>query len=237
MEPLSCRTPIAAGLQPACSPPASTPEEETRSCRPNLGETSMIRPLPDGAATKHRECSEAAFGLIGQAGTGSSAAPWGDCPSVGVPIADPPGPQGDMAAQVKAENVGEGTEKEQTQAHRTALDEPDAPLPCSERHRPYSAARQCTVVPRSGRRGRRFKSCHPCGDREPAFVCGRDLHPVRGCDLVRSLTCPCHRRSAGPHPDGRGWSSHTSVGPTAALRCRQQAPHCGKIGACSFAAI
>ena len=32
-----------------------------------------------------------------------------------------------------AENVGEGTKKEQTQAHRTALDEPDAPLSCSER--------------------------------------------------------------------------------------------------------
>src|SRR5450631_1320797 len=88
----------ARRLQPACSPPASTPEEETRFCGPNLGETSMIRPLPgSGAATKHRKCSEAAFGLIGQAGTGSSAAPWGDCPSVGVPIADAPGPQGDMA--------------------------------------------------------------------------------------------------------------------------------------------
>ena len=81
----------ARRLQPACSPPASTPEEETRSCGPNLGETSMIPPLPgSGEATKHRECSEAAFGLIGRAGTGSSAARWGDCPSVGVPIADPP---------------------------------------------------------------------------------------------------------------------------------------------------
>ena len=60
-----------------------------------------------------------------------------------------------------AENVGEGTKKEQTQAHRTALDEPDAPLSCSERPRACSAVRQRTVVPRSGRRGRRFKSCHP----------------------------------------------------------------------------
>src|ERR1035437_9472317 len=51
--------------------------------------------------------------------------------------------------------------KEQTQAHRTAPDEPDAPLTCSERHRSYSTALQRTVVPRSGRRGRRFKSCHP----------------------------------------------------------------------------
>jgi len=49
----------------------------------------------------------------------------------------------------------QGTEKEQTLAHRTALDEPDAPLSCSERHRTCSTARQCTVVPRSGRRGRR----------------------------------------------------------------------------------
>ena len=62
---------------------------------------------------------------------------------------------------MKAENVGEGTKKEQTQAHRTALDEPDAPLSCSERHRTCSMTRRRTVVPRSGRRGRRFKSCHP----------------------------------------------------------------------------
>ena len=54
-----------------------------------------------------------------------------------------------------------GNKKEQTQAHRTAPDEPDAPLSCSERHRTYSMTRQCTVIPRSGRRGRRFKSCHP----------------------------------------------------------------------------
>ena len=47
--------------------------------------------------------------------------------------------------------------KEQTQAHRTALDEPDVPLSCSERHRPCSTAPQCTVVPRSGRRGRRVQ--------------------------------------------------------------------------------
>jgi hypothetical protein len=81
--------------------------------------------------------------------------------------------------QAKAENVGEGTKKEQTQAHRTALDEPDAPLSCSERPRACSTARQRTVVPRSGRRGRRFKSCHP-----------DQCH--------RSLTCgnavPCARR-------------------------------------------
>jgi hypothetical protein len=62
---------------------------------------------------------------------------------------------------VKAENVCEGTKKEQTLAHRTALDEPDAPLSCSKRHRTCSMTRQCTVIPRSGRRGRRFKSCHP----------------------------------------------------------------------------
>ena len=55
----------------------------------------------------------------------------------------------------------QGTRKEQTRGHRTALDEPDAPLSCSKRHRPCSMTRQCTVVPRSGRRGRRFKSCHP----------------------------------------------------------------------------
>jgi hypothetical protein len=41
-----------------------------------------------------------------------------------VPAADAPA----------AENVGGGTKKEQTQAHRTAPDEPDAPLSCSERH-------------------------------------------------------------------------------------------------------
>jgi hypothetical protein len=51
--------------------------------------------------------------------------------------------------------------KEQTLAHWTALNEPDAPLSCLECHRPCSMARQRTVVPRSGRRGRRFKSCHP----------------------------------------------------------------------------
>ena len=62
---------------------------------------------------------------------------------------------------------------EQTLAHRTALDEPDAPLSCSECHRPCSMARQCTVVPRSGRRGRRFKSCHP--DWYPA---GQRLAPI-----------------------------------------------------------
>jgi hypothetical protein len=56
---------------------------------------------------------------------------------------------------------GEGTEKGKTQVHRAVLDEPDAPLSCSERPRPCSAARQRTVIPRSGRRGRRFKSCHP----------------------------------------------------------------------------
>ena len=55
----------------------------------------------------------------------------------------------------------QGTKKEQTQGHRTALDEPDAPLSCSECHRPCSMTRQRTVIPRSGRRGRRFKSCHP----------------------------------------------------------------------------
>src|ERR1019366_5055270 len=66
-----------------------------------------------------------------------------------------------MSGVLKAENVGEGTKKEQTLAHRTALDEPDEPLSCSERHRTCSTARQRTVVPRSGRRGRRFKSCHP----------------------------------------------------------------------------
>src|SRR5664279_1341895 len=57
--------------------------------------------------------------------------------------------------------VTRATKKEQTQAHRTAPDEQDAPLSCSKRHRPCSTARQRTVVPRSGRRGRRFKSCHP----------------------------------------------------------------------------
>ena len=51
--------------------------------------------------------------------------------------------------------------KDQTLAHRTALDESDAPLLCSECHSPCSMARQRTVVPRSRRRGRRLKSCHP----------------------------------------------------------------------------
>jgi hypothetical protein len=84
---------------------------------------------------------------------------------------------------VKAENVGEGTKKEQTLAHRTAPDEPDAPLTCSERHRPYSTALQRTVVPRSGRRGRRFKSCHPdrvsAGQRPAPEMVGASLLPVQ----------------------------------------------------------
>jgi hypothetical protein len=51
-----------------------------------------------------------------------------------------------------------GNRKGTTLAHRTAPDEPDAPPSCSKGPRAYSAARQRTVVPRSGLRGRRFKS-------------------------------------------------------------------------------
>ena len=40
-----------------------------------------------------------------------------------------------------SDNGGEGTEGEQTQEHRTAPDEPDAPPSCSERRRACSAAR------------------------------------------------------------------------------------------------
>ena len=105
----------------------------------------------------------------------------------------------DPSCPVKSEepeNVGEGTKKEQILAHRTALDEPDAPLTCSERHRPYSTALQRTVVPRSGRRGRRFKSCHP------------DQHHRRSQALTRigeGLSC-CQYR--GKHRKYRNKSEH-----------------------------
>jgi hypothetical protein len=72
-----------------------------------------------------------------------------------------------------------GNKKEQTLAHRTARDEPDAPLSCSECHRPCSTARQRTVVPRSGRRGRRFKSCTP-------HQCHRAL--MRECPALRAAS-------------------------------------------------
>jgi len=109
-------------------------------------------------------------------------------------------------AQAKAENVGEGTKKEQTQAHRTALDEPDAPLSCSERHRPCSMARQRTVVPRSGRRGRRFKSCHPdqCSRRSSLKDRGRVKAPVPsglGCLRQRRTRRGRRRVKARAEPD------------------------------------
>ena len=99
--------------------------------------------------------------------TGCDCARTDCCPFV-IPAADghPSKPP-----QATAENVGEGTKKEQTLAHRTAPDEQNAPLPCSERHRTCSTARQRTVVPRSGRRGRRFKSCHPDHSRR-SLTCG-----------------------------------------------------------------
>ena len=65
----------------------------------------------------------------------------------------------------------EGTRKEQTHRHPTVPDELDAPVPCSKRSQACAMARDCTVVPRSGRRGRRFKSCHPdhiCAGHRPA---------------------------------------------------------------------
>ena len=67
--------------------------------------------------------------------------------------------------------VGEGTRKEQTQRHPTVLDELGAPLSCSKRAWACAMAQDGTVVPRSGRRGRRFKSCHPdhtCAGHSPA---------------------------------------------------------------------
>jgi hypothetical protein len=46
-------------------------------------------------------------------------------------------------------------------------------------------ARQCTVVPRSGRRGRRFKSCHPDHSRR-SLTCG---------NAVSCARCPAPQRS------------------------------------------
>jgi hypothetical protein len=84
----------------------------------------------------------------------------------------------------------QGTKKDQTQGHRTALDEPDAPLSCSERHRPCSVTRQRTVIPRSGRRGRRFKSCHP--DRVSA---GQRPAP----EMVRAFLLPVQQQKQGKY--------------------------------------
>ena len=78
---------------------------------------------------------------------------------------------------------------EQTLAHRTALDEPDAPLSCSECHRPCSMARQRTVVPRSGRRGRRFKSCHPDHSRR-SLTCGNAVSCARFSTFQQSRQRP-----------------------------------------------
>ena len=112
-----------------------------------------------------------------------------------------------------SENVGEGTKKEQTQAHRTAPDEQDAALSCSERHRPCSKARQRTVVPRSGRRGRRFKSCHP-DQCSPRF---RD-----GLRERRALcACPAPRGGDSRH-DGTRWNP----------RCRSTSAQAPNTAAC-----
>jgi hypothetical protein len=93
-------------------------------------------------------------------------------------------------AQVKAETVGEGTEKEQTLAHRTELDEPDASRSCSERHRTYSTALQRTVIPRSRRRGRRFNPV------TPTSVPAGQRHPPK---LVRPLFMPVQQRNTATY--------------------------------------
>ena len=78
------------------------------------------------------------------------------------PLSRPIAAPGVMAmAMRKSSQVAEGTRKEQTRAHPTVLDELDAPLPCSKRPWACWMAPDRTVVPRSGRRGRRFKSFHP----------------------------------------------------------------------------
>ena len=89
----------------------------------------------------------------------------------------------------------QGTEMEQTQAHRAAPNEPEAPLSCSERRPTCSAARQRTVVPRSGRRGRRFKSCHP-------EHCHPDQHHPEHChpDTVTPTNVSAGERPARPPP-------------------------------------
>jgi hypothetical protein len=62
--------------------------------------------------------------------------------------------------------------------YRAAPDEPDAPLSCSGCRRPCSMAQQRTVVPRSGRRGRRFKSCHP-DQCHRSLICGHAVPYAR----------------------------------------------------------
>ena len=52
------------------------------------------------------------------------------------------------------------------------LDELDAPVSCSKRTWACAMARDRTVVPRSGRRGRRFKSCHPDSRLRRSQACG-----------------------------------------------------------------
>ena len=91
-----------------------------------------------------------------------------------------------------------GNRKEQTQAHRTAPDEPDAPLSCSECHRPCSTARQRTAVPRSGRRGRRFKSCHP-DQCHRSLTCGNAVPYAR-----RPTSQPSRQRPRGNKKEHEG---------------------------------
>src|SRR5665811_1569575 len=103
--------------------------------------------------------------------------------------------------QRAASDRSTGTEKEQTQAHRTA---PDAPLSCSECHRPCSMARERTVVPRSGRRGRRFKSCHPDHSRRSLM---RECCFLRAASHLPALATEASReqkRTRGNKKESRG---------------------------------
>ena len=80
--------------------------------------------------------------------------------------------------------VSEGTRREQTPEHPTGPDEPHAPFSCSERAWACWMTRDRPVVPRSGRRGRRFKSCHP------------DSRVRRSQALPRASPDPADRRPA-----------------------------------------
>ena len=72
-------------------------------------------------------------------------------------------------------------------------------------------ARQCTVVPRSGRRGRRFKSCHPDQySRRPEARTrnGEGLScfagPPKGTLRERRCACSAARQRPGPRSGRRG---------------------------------
>ena len=104
------------------------------------------------------------------------------------PNTNSPPSQSTALRTVATPGVAEGTRKEQTHRHSTVLDELDAPVSCSKRTWACAMARDRTVVPRSGRRGRRFKSCHP------------------DSRLRRSQPCRGLRGQSQARPEGAKWN-------------------------------